>query len=100
MSSSRGTGLDATQVLKKPILTEKSTFRMNELGQYTFAVDGRASKDEIKDAIEKIYSVKVVSVNTQTDKGRYRRLKYGEVKMSDVKKAIVRLKEGDRIELF
>ncbi len=100
MTTRRSTGLDATQVLKKPLVTEKSTFRMNELGQYTFAVDRRASKGEIKAAVEKVYGVNVVSVNTMTDKGRYRRLRYGEVKLPDVKKAVVRLKEGQKIELF
>jgi large subunit ribosomal protein L23 len=99
-ASPRTSGLHPTHVIKKPLLSEKSTFAMNELARYSFLVDKRATKTDIKSAVEAIYSVKVESVNTQTSKGRYRRLKYGEIKAPDLKKAIVRLREGDRIELF
>lgn len=92
--------VDHTYIIKRPVLSEKSTFAMNEKGQYTFDVDPRASKDEIKAAIEAIYKVKVVGVNTQVKKHKARRLKYGISKPADSKKAIVRLEEGATIELF
>ena len=92
--------LEAHYVIKQPILTEKSTFSMNERGQYAFLVDGRASKDEIKQAIQDIYKVKVVGVTTQTRKGKQRRLKVGVVVEPTTKKATIRLAEGQTIELF
>jgi large subunit ribosomal protein L23 len=92
--------MDATYVIKKPILTEKSTTAMNEEARYTFLVDRRASKTEIKSAVESIYGVKVVGVTTQVRKGRERRLRYGWVTEKVTKKATVRLAEGQTIELF
>ena len=92
--------MEAHYVIKQPILTEKSTFSMNEQAQYAFLVDPRASKDEIKKAIEQLYKVKVVGVNTQVRKGKHRRLKYGLTQEATTKKATVRLAEGQAIELF
>ena len=87
-------------VLKKPLLSEKSTFAMNERKQYSFVVDPRASKPEIKAAIEAIYKVRVERINTVIQKHRARRLKYGVSKPAPTKKAIVRLHPEDSIELF
>ncbi len=92
--------MHSTYVIKKPVVTEKGTFAMNELNRYMFQVDLRASKDQIRKAIEELYKVSVEKVNTQTRKGKYRRYKYGLTRESDVKLASVRLKEGDTIELF
>lgn len=92
--------MQAHYVIKQPILTEKSTFAMNERGQYTFLVDKRATKDQIKKAVEELYKVKVVGVNTQVRKGKQRRLRYGLVVEPTTKKAVVRLAEGQTIELF
>ena len=92
--------LEAHYVIKRPILTEKSTFAMNERGQYSFLVDSRASKPEIKKAIEEIYKVKVIGINTQVRKGKQRRLRYGLTLEPTTKKATVRLAEGQTIELF
>ncbi len=87
-------------VLKKPLLSEKSTFAMNERKQYSFVVDPRASKPEIKAAIEAIYKVRVERINTVIQKHRARRLKYGVSTPAPTKKAIVRLHPEDSIELF
>lgn len=92
--------MDATYIIKRPLITEKSTFAMNELGQYAFEVDPRASKPEIRAAIESLYKVRVVSVNTQIRKGKERRLKYGYVTEPISKRALVRLHPDDTIELF
>ena len=92
--------MEAHYVIKQPILTEKSTFTMNERAQYAFLVDPRATKDDIKKAIESLYKVKVVGVNTQVRKGKHRRLKYGLTTEPTTKKATVRLAEGQAIELF
>ncbi len=87
-------------IIKRPLVTEKGTYAMNELNRYAFQVDPRASKTDIKAAIEAIYKVKVEKVNTQMRKGEFRRLKYGLVQLPTTKTATVRLKEGHTIELF
>lgn len=87
-------------VLKRPILTEKSTFAMNERSQYSFLVDPRATKDDIKRAVEEIYKVKVVGISTQNRKGKFKRLRYGLTVEPTTKKATVRLAEGQTIDLF
>ncbi len=92
--------MHAIDVIKRPLLTEKSTFIMNERGQYTFEVDPRASKVEIKKAVETLYKVKVERVNTSIKRDKTRRLKYGTIFGKFSKKAIVRLQEGQTIELF
>ncbi len=92
--------MDMHYVIKKPLVTEKGTFAMNELNRYLFEVDPRASKTDIKSAIEGIYKVKVQKVNTMTRRGKFRRMKYGLTQESSIKMASVRLKEGQTIELF
>jgi large subunit ribosomal protein L23 len=73
---------------------------MNELGKYTFSVDPRATKSEIKKAVQDLYKVHVVGINTQTKKGKHRATKFG-VRVEPTKKtAIVTLKKGESIELF
>lgn len=87
------------EVIIKPLITEKSNLVL--IGnKYTFEVKKTASKIDIKKAVEKIYSVKVVDVNTITLNGKSRR--YGRVtgKTGDWKKAMITLKAGDKIEEF
>jgi len=91
--------LDSTHVIRKPLVTEKATAGM-ELNQYTFEVDRRATKDDVRRAVEAIYGVKVEAVQTQLRKGKRRRLKYGWVQERPTKKATVRLRDEDTIELF
>ncbi len=92
--------LEPHYILRKPILTEKSTERMEEANVYAFEVDRRATKDDIKAAVEKAYGVKVVKINTQVRKGGSRRFRYGTVADSSWKRAMVRIADGDAIELF
>lgn len=87
-------------VIKKPIITEKTTFAMNERKQYSFLVDPRATKDDIKRAVQELYKVRVLDVTTQNRKGKERRLRYGLVIEPTTKKATVRLHEDDVIELY
>lgn len=91
--------MDHIYVLRKPMVTEKSTIRM-ENNQYSFEVDGRADKTQIKAAVEELYKVRVLSVNTQIRKNRTRRLKYGVTPGKIWKVAVVRLHEGDKIDLL
>ena len=87
-------------ILKSPVITEKATTqRMND-NKYIFYVDSRSTKAHIRDAVEKTFSVTVISVNTQNVKGKPRRLGRYMGKTSERKKAVVTLKEGDRIKLM
>ena len=92
--------MDSTYIIKKPLITEKSTFAMNEDNRYTFLVDRRATKDDIKDAVQELYKVRVTNVTTQVCKGRRRRMRYGYVIEKPTKTARVRLHPDDAIELF
>ncbi|PSR21401.1 MAG: 50S ribosomal protein L23 [Sulfobacillus acidophilus] len=86
-------------VLKRPIVTEASTDAM-QLNKYTFEVDGRANKIEIRKAVEEIFKVHVIKVNTMWVPGKTKRRGYSVGKTPDRKKAIVTLAEGESIELF
>ncbi len=92
--------MEPTTVIKKPLVTEKWTFASGERNRYAFQVDTRATKPQIRKAIEELYSVRVVSVATQTRPGKTRRGKYGYVTSAPTKRAIVKIHADDRIELF
>ena len=92
--------MEATRVIRKPLVTEKSTYMSTEHNRYSFAVDRRATKPQIRKAIEELYSVRVVSVATQTRPGKTRRGKYGLITSAPTKRAIVKIHAEDRIELF
>ena len=86
-------------VIKLPLLTEKTT-DLRELNWYVFSVDRKATKNQIKDSIEKIFKVKVEKVRTLTTAGKVvKRFGRKVGKRSPVKKAYIKLKEGT-IELF
>ncbi len=92
--------MEATTVIKKPLITEKSAWETESRNRYSFEVDMRARKPQIKAAIEEIYGVKVERVSTQIRKGKYFRTRFGPAKTSDWKRATVQLVGDDRIELF
>ncbi|MEO1510698.1 MAG: 50S ribosomal protein L23 [Planctomycetota bacterium] len=92
--------LDPIYIVKKPVLTEKTTAAMNDHGRYTFEVDRRATKTDIRGAIERLYGVNVVGIETRTSKGRLRRTRFGISQDSVRKTATVRLKDGEAMELF
>ena len=85
-------------VVLSPVVTEKST-QGAEHNQVTFRVDRRATKPEIKQAVEGLYDVKVTKVNTLNMRGKVKRFKGRLGKRSDYKKAIVTLSEGDSIDI-
>lgn len=92
--------VDPIYIVRKPVLTEKSTEAMNEHGRYTFEVDRRASKTDIKNAIEHLYGVHVEGVQTRLLKGKLRRTRFGYLQEKPKKTATVRVREGESIELF
>ena len=89
---------DPRDIIVAPVVSEKSYGLMDE-GKYTFEVDGRANKTEIKVAVEKIFDVKVSSVNTINRQGKTRRTRLGMGKRKDTKRAIVTLVDGT-IDIF
>ena len=88
-----------TDVIRRPLITEKAT-RGLDINQYTFEVDPRAAKPEIKAAIEKLFDVKVIGISTMNPPRRTRRVGRFPGKRAQIKKAVVRLEEGNTIQLF
>ena len=86
-------------IIKAPIITEKSASLAQDKNTITFSVSTKANKTEIKNAVEKIFDVKVDSVNTINVKPKKKRVGKYTGKTKKVKKAIVKLKEGSKIEL-
>ena len=87
----------ALSIIRKPILTEKST-NLNQFNQYSFVVTKNSNSNEIKQAIEKIFKVKVTKVNTSIIKGKLKSFKGTLGYKKDLKKAIVTLAEGNTID--
>lgn len=86
-------------IIKSPIITEKSSELAQNKNTYTFSVDTKANKVQIKQAIESIFNVKVESVNTINVRPKRKKVGKYVGQTSKVKKAIVKLKEGSSIEL-
>jgi large subunit ribosomal protein L23 len=87
-------------VLKRPLVTEKTNGLRDANNQYAFEVDRGANKVEIRDAIETIFGVRVTEVNTAIVRGKMKRTRKSVGKKPNWKKAIVRLHDDDQIELF
>ena len=86
-------------ILKKPLLTEKGLLERDNNNRYGFIVKKDASKGEIKTAVEKIFNVTVIKINTISVQGKMHRMGRFEGKRPDYKKAFVTLKEGDKIDM-
>jgi len=87
-------------IIFEPVVSEKSYDLVEASNTYTFIVDPRSNKTEIKLAIEKIFDVKVVSVNTMNRKGKHKRTGYVIGKRKDTKRALVTLSVGHSIDVF
>jgi large subunit ribosomal protein L23 len=88
------------EILLKPLITEKASFATERNNRYGFQVQLKSNKNQIKEAVEKLYDVKVLDVKTTITAGKTKRAGKGVKKTSKVKKAYLRLKEGQRIEFF
>jgi large subunit ribosomal protein L23 len=86
-------------VIIRPVVSEKS-YAGIEQNSYTFLVDPRSNKTEIKEAVQSIWDVRVTSVNTLKRRGKVKRRGFTKGKRADEKRAIVTLAEGDAIEIF
>ncbi|MFO8165543.1 MAG: 50S ribosomal protein L23 [Thermodesulfobacteriota bacterium] len=92
--------MDFYQIIKKPLITEKATRQKEQANQLAFEVDKYANKILVRNAIEKIFKVKVLSVRIINIKGKKRTVGRNVGKKADWKKAIVRLAPGENIEFF
>lgn len=86
-------------VILAPVVSEKS-YSLLDNNAYTFQVHPDANKTEIRQAVESIWGVKVVNVNTLTRKGKTKRFRFTQGKRSNTKRAVVKLAPGDKIEIF
>ncbi|PKB78461.1 MAG: 50S ribosomal protein L23 [SAR202 cluster bacterium Io17-Chloro-G9] len=91
--------MEIHRVLLRPTITEKSTL-LQESGKYTFRIAKEANKVEVKQAVESNFNVTVLDVNITKLKGKHKRYGPRSTKQPDVKKAVVTLKAGDRINLI
>ncbi|MBD3419587.1 MAG: 50S ribosomal protein L23 [Chitinivibrionales bacterium] len=88
------------RIIKSPSITEKNTILRSEQNKYVFEVDTKANKIEIKEAVEKLFKVNVVKINTAIAKGKKKRMGRFVGKRTDRKKAIITLEEGQSIAQF
>jgi len=88
------------QIVLRPLVTEKGYHKAERYNSYTFEVNRLAGKQEIREAVEELFNVKVVRVNTQTRKGKPRRTRYRVGHTNTWKKAIVTLDPEHRIDFF
>ena len=88
------------EVVVRPLITEKTSAAYQDRGEYTFQVHPDASKPQIRQAIEELFGVKVTGVWTSNVRGKEKRMGQSMGRRPNWKKAIVKLKEGDSIEIF
>ncbi len=91
---------DPRDVILEPVVSEKSYDLIEDLNTYTFIVDRRANKTEIKEAVKAIFEVDVVSVNTMNRKGKRKRTGWKFGRRKDTKRALVKLAPGSSIDIF
>lgn len=98
----RGPKLESYQVILRPLITEKGTHQSTHEhhNAYAFQVNLWADKEQIKNAVEELFDVRVEKVRTQTRRGKKRRYRFRQGRLSHWKKAIVKLHPDDRIEFF
>jgi large subunit ribosomal protein L23 len=90
---------DPRDVILEPVVSEKS-YSLLDSNAYTFLVHPRANKTEIRQAVEQIWGVRVTKVNTNNRRGKAKRFRFVEGRRANTKRAVVKLAEGDKIEIF
>ena len=83
--------MEPTTIIRRPLITEKTTYASGEANRYAFEVDRRADKATIRRAVEALYGVKVTAVTVQNRVGKLRRYRYGYVQSAPTKRAVVRV---------
>ena len=89
-----------TRTIVTPIVTEQTSAAYQDRGEYTFRVDPKATKTQIRKAVEELFNVKVTGVWTSNHRGKHRRVGQTVGRRPHWKKAVIRLAEGDSIEIF
>lgn len=92
--------LEPHQIILRPLVTEKGMHRSTRYNAYAFEVNRLATKSDVRDAVEKLFDVKVINVRTQNRKGKPRRTRFRYSYTKDWKKAIVKLDPEHRINFF
>lgn len=92
--------MNSTTVIRRPLITEKNTALSADFNRFGFEVDPRATKDQIKRAVQELYGVRVLGVATQNRRGETRRNRFGTFIKGQHKRAIVKIHPDDKIELF
>jgi large subunit ribosomal protein L23 len=95
-----GPALEPYQIVLRPMITEKATHLSERHNAYTFEVNAKANKTEIKEAVEALFNVKVADVRTQNRRGKLRRYRLKVGRMRNWKKAIVALHDDYRIDFY
>ena len=95
-----GLNLQPHQIIFRPLVTEKGFHKAERVNAYAFEVNPLANKQDIRRAVEELFEVRVIAVNTQTRKGKPRRTKFRQGQTKDWKKAIVKLDPEHRINFF
>lgn len=90
----------ATEVIRRPIITEKANAAASDQNRYTFEIDARATKTDVKAAVIALYKVRVLGVSVINRAGEDRRNKFGLIPGKTVRRAVVRVHPDDKIELF
>lgn len=88
------------RVIRRPLMTEKSSAQQSAANQYSFEVDRRATKPEIAAAVERAFGVSVIQVRTMNHMGKVKRMGRFSGRRADWKKAVVTLKAGDEIQIY
>jgi large subunit ribosomal protein L23 len=94
------TQLEPYQVILRPLITEKNVHKAERLAQYSFEINPRATKEDIRHAVEELFHVKVLKVRTQARRGKHRRYRFRMGELKNWKKAIVTLHPDNRIDFF
>ena len=92
--------MNVYDVIKAPIMSEKTLSKKEEINQFAFEVDPRVNKIQIKESVEKSFNVSVLQVRTMNVRGKKKRLGRHQGRKSNWKKALVTLKKGETIEFF
>jgi large subunit ribosomal protein L23 len=100
MTDTQVTVLPAYQVILRPLVTEKGMHRSTRNNQYSFEINPLATKDDVRRAVEELFSVKVDKVRTQNRRGKHRKYKFKQGETKSWKKAVVTLNEEHRIDFF
>ncbi len=95
-----GVSLEPYQVILRPLITEKNVYKAERLTQYSFEINPKATKIDVRNAVESLFNVKVLKVCTQSRRGKHRRYRFRMGELKSWKKAIVTLHPDNKIDFF